>query len=137
MGAEGLEKVPPHTFFHPLVGSHSSHNQTAVPRGPLGRLEVLKCLPRLVTGQPFHTPRPLDRFPLSLTNSHLTFPGAPAALLHLPPAALCRCSFSLPTSPKFWGSSYAHLSLPPLERGPSLSGPFGILGTVDFPYVPV
>ena len=74
-------------------GPWQGHTAPEIKRHALrapGTIEVLKWLPRLVTGQPFHPLCPLHRFPLSLTNSDLTLPGAPTALLHWRPTSLCR-----------------------------------------------
>lgn len=114
-----------------MAGSQSSHDQMTVP------LAWLKLLLKAAHSPSTHL-SPLAGYPLSLSlpNSHLMFPGAPAALLCWFPAVPCgRCL--LPAHPyQILEASGTNLSLPPLGREPSLRGPFGILGTESHRVIP-
>lgn len=101
-------------------------------QGPCDHLRSCNDDPRQLTGPLFHPPihpRPLAQVPSVPGKQSPLSPRSLGCSPPLSPAVLCRRRILSAHLSQTGGASGSHLSLPPLEREPFLSGSFGILGT--------
>lgn len=116
LGAEGLDKATPHTFFQPMAGSHSSRSSGSALRatGASSGAEMVTQADHRPALPPTMSPGHVPSHPCQTVTTCSQEPQRPCA--HFLPAALCKGDSPCPHSFQI----LRRVVLPPCPPQPAL-----------------